>query len=113
AERVVAECTGAGVRATAVRADVGVDADVTRLFSTVDDMLGPVTALVNNAGIVARQSRVEDMGANRIAEVLRVNVLGAFLCAREAVRRMSTRRGGSGGAIVNVSSRAAVLGSAG
>lgn len=113
ANRVVDECTAAGVRAIAVRADVGIEADVARLFATVDERLGPVTALVNNAGAVARQARVEDMDAGRITEVLRVNVVGAFLCAREAVRRMSTSRGGSGGAIVNVSSRAAVLGSAG
>jgi NAD(P)-dependent dehydrogenase (short-subunit alcohol dehydrogenase family) len=113
AERVVADCVARGTRALAVRADVSVEADVERAFAEVEQVLGPVIALVNNAGIVARQARVVDLDAARIERLLRVNVLGAFLCAREAVRRMSTARGGHGGAIVNVSSRAAVLGSAG
>jgi NAD(P)-dependent dehydrogenase (short-subunit alcohol dehydrogenase family) len=96
-----------------VQVEVGDEASVARLFATVDSSLGPVTALVNNAGVVAPQARLVDMSADRITAMLQVNVVGAFLCAREAVRRMSTRTGGSGGAIVNVSSRAAVLGSAG
>lgn len=111
AQRVVAGCVERGPKAVAVRADVSVEADVVRAFGEVEQALGPITALVNNAGVVARQSRLVDLDASRIERLLRVNVLGAFLCAREAVRRMSTARGGPGGAIVNVSSRAAVLGS--
>ena len=111
ARSVVAAITGAGGQAIAVAADVAVEADVVRLFETVDWELGPVTALVNNAGILERQMRVEAMDAERIRRVLDTNVVGSFLCAREAVRRMSTNRGGKGGAIVNVSSGAARLGS--
>ena len=113
AEQVVQECTGARVRAIAVQVDVADEAAVMALFSTVDDRLGGVSALVNNAGIVAPQARVVDLDAARIAQMFAVNVTGAFLCAREAVRRMSTDRGGTGGAIVNVSSRAGVLGAPG
>jgi len=113
AELVVAGCVERGVRAIGVRADVSVEADVVELFSTVDDKLGRVGALVNNAGITAPQSRVEDLDAARVERMLRTNVVGAFACAREAVRRMSTRHGGAGGAIVNVSSRAAALGGTG
>ena len=111
ARSVVAAITGAGGQAIAVAADEAVEADVVRLFETVDWELGPVTALVNNAGILERQMRVEAMDAERIRRVLDTNVVGSFLCAREAVRRMSTNRGGKGGAIVNVSSGAARLGS--
>src|SRR4029077_9897697 len=99
--------------ALSVAADVGVERDVLRLFETVDKKLGPVSALVNNAGVLDVQARVEDMDAARLARVFSVNVAGAFLCAREAVRRMSTAHGGEGGSIVNVSSRAAALGSPG
>lgn len=113
AEAVVARCTDAGGRALAIQCDASHEEDVARLFSTVDVELGPVDALVNNAGIVARQARVEDLDAVRLETMLQVNVVSAFLCSREAVRRMSTRRGGHGGAIVNVSSRAAALGSPG
>lgn len=113
ATQVVADCQRAGGRAISVQADVGVEAEVVRLFEAVDHDLGPVTALVNNAGILERQMRVEDMDAGRIARVLAANVTGPFLCCREAVRRMSTRRGGGGGSIVNVSSIAAVVGSPG
>jgi NAD(P)-dependent dehydrogenase (short-subunit alcohol dehydrogenase family) len=111
AERVVQEI-GKG-KAIAVAGDVASEADVVRLFKTVDEKLGRVTALVNNAGIVDRGSRVEAMSAERIQRMLAVNVTGSFLCAREAVKRMSTRNGGKGGAIVNVSSVAARLGGAG
>ncbi len=111
ADAVVAGITSAGGAAIAVGADVGVEQDVVRLFETVDRAFGPVTALVNNAGILDRQTRVEHLDAARLSRVLAVNVTGAFLCTREAVRRMSTARGGRGGSIVNVSSRAAVLGS--
>lgn len=97
--------------AIAVAADVSSEPDVIRLFKTVDRSLGPVTALVNNVGIVERQTRVENMDAVRLNRVFTVNVTGSFLCAREAVRRMSTKYGGSGGAIVNVSSVASRLGS--
>jgi NAD(P)-dependent dehydrogenase (short-subunit alcohol dehydrogenase family) len=109
AQTVADACRAAGVRAVAVAADVGVEADVARLFAAADD-LGRLGALVNNAGIVAPKARVDELAADRIDTMLRINVLGSFLCAREAVRRMSTRHGGGGGAIVNVSSRAAVLG---
>jgi NAD(P)-dependent dehydrogenase (short-subunit alcohol dehydrogenase family) len=101
------------IDAIAVQGDVASEDDVVRLFKTVDDKLGRVTALVNNAGIVDRGTRVEAMSAARIQRMLAVNVTGSFLCAREAVKRMSTRHGGSGGAIVNVSSVAARLGGAG
>ena len=100
-------------RAIAVQGDVASEADVVRLFETVDRALGRVTALVNNAGIVDRGTRLADMSAARIARMLAVNVTGSFLCAREAVKRMSTRLGGAGGSIVNVSSIAARLGGAG
>lgn len=110
---VVAAITGKGGRAISVQADVAVEAQVVRLFEQVDSTLGRLTALVNNAGILERQARVEDMDAARIARVLATNVVGSFICAREAVRRMSTRHGGRGGAIVNLSSRAARLGSPG
>ena len=111
ADGVVSDIERAGGRAIAVAADVAAEADVVRMFETVDKSLGPLTALVNNAGTVERQMRVEDMGAERLARVFAVNVVGGFLCAREAVRRMSTQHGGGGGAIVNVSSGAARLGS--
>ncbi|WP_307849632.1 SDR family oxidoreductase [Qaidamihabitans albus] len=108
AAEVVADCRTAGAAALAVHADVAVEEDVLALFDQAQDRLGPLRGLVNNAGIVARQSRVADLDAARIGRLLAVNVVGAFLCAREAVRRMT-----EGGAIVNVSSRAAVLGAPG
>ena len=113
AEGVANEIARAGGRAVAIGADVSSEDEVARLFDEAERALGPLGGLVNNAGILERQARVEDMDAARLTRVFAVNVIGAFLCAREAVRRMSTRRGGSGGAIVNVSSRAAVLGSPG
>ena len=111
ADVVVQEIAKAGGKAIAVAADVAVEADVVRLFETVDAELGRVTALVNNAGILERHMRVEEMDAGRLSRVLAANVIGSFLCAREAVKRMSTRHGGSGGAIVNLSSVASTLGS--
>lgn len=111
ADVVVQEIAKAGGKAIAVAADVAVEADVVRLFETVDAQLGRVTALVNNAGILERHMRVEEMDAGRLSRVLAANVIGSFLCAREAVKRMSTRHGGSGGAIVNLSSVASTLGS--
>lgn len=113
AEAVVEDVRRAGRRAVAVAADVSREEDVVRLFDVCDRELGPPVALVNNAGILERQMRVEAMDAGRLERVLATNVIGAFLCAREAVRRMSTRHGGSGGAIVNVSSGAARWGSPG
>ena len=113
ADAVVAGIRRGGGKAVAVAGDVAVEADVLRLFQTSDRELGPLTALVNNAGVVIGQSRVEAMSADRLQRMFATNVVGAFLCAREAVRRMSTRHGGRGGAIVNVSSGAARLGSPG
>lgn len=107
---VVEEITQAGGEAIAVAGDVGNEADVVHLFAEVDEKLGAVTALVNNAGILETQMRVEEMDAARLLRVLTTNVVGSFLCAREAVQRMSTRHGGQGGAIVNVSSIASRLG---
>jgi NAD(P)-dependent dehydrogenase (short-subunit alcohol dehydrogenase family) len=111
--QLVAELEDSGARAIAVAADVSLEADVVRLFQTSDEELGPLAGLVNNAGILEQQMRVEAMDAARISRIFATNVVGAFMCAREAVRRMSTRHGGTGGAIVNVSSAAARLGSAG
>lgn len=111
AMQVVEAIAADGGRALAVQADVAREDDVLRLFA-VADAAGPLAALVNNAGILERQMRVEDMDTARIMRVLSANVLGSFLCAREAVRRLSTRHGGRGGAIVNISSRAARLGAA-
>lgn len=108
AEQVVEQCGGS---ARAIRADVTSESDVEVLFATADEM-GPVGVLVNNAGIVAEAARVDELDANRIQRMLAVNVLGPFLCAGAAVRRMSTRHGGAGGVIVNVSSLASRLGSA-
>jgi NAD(P)-dependent dehydrogenase (short-subunit alcohol dehydrogenase family) len=113
AEQVVKDITAAGSRAVAVAADISVEADVVRLFETCDAALGRVNALVNNAGILETQTRLDGMDAARISRVLATNVVGAFICAREAVKRMSTRYGGVGGAIVNVSSGASRLGSPG
>ncbi|TFH86910.1 SDR family oxidoreductase [Billgrantia azerbaijanica] len=110
ADAVVTEIARGGGEAIAVAADVSRECDVVRLFDSVDRALGPVAVLVNNAGILERQCRVEAMDAARLARVLAVNVTGSFLCAREAIRRMSTRHGGQGGAIVNLSSMAARLG---
>jgi NAD(P)-dependent dehydrogenase (short-subunit alcohol dehydrogenase family) len=113
AQRVVKAIEAHGGRALAVAADVSVETDVLRLFETCDSQLGTLTALVNNVGIVETQMRVEKMDVKRIQRIFSTNVISAFVCAREAVRRMSTKRGGAGGAIVNVSSGAARLGSPG
>jgi NAD(P)-dependent dehydrogenase (short-subunit alcohol dehydrogenase family) len=112
AEDVVRAIEASGSRAIAVQADVSDEAAVVRLFEAADT-LGTLTGLVNNAATLERQMRVEALDAARLHRVLAVNVVGAFVCAREAVRRMSTRRGGRGGAIVNVSSAAARIGSPG
>jgi NAD(P)-dependent dehydrogenase (short-subunit alcohol dehydrogenase family) len=113
AEAVAADIARGGAQALAFAADLGVERDVTQLFNQLDDRVGPVTALVNNAGILDRQMRVDQMDAARLQRIFTTNVVGPFLCAREAVRRMSTRYGGPGGAIVNVSSGAARIGSPG
>jgi len=113
ADGIVREIEAAGGRAIAVAADVSVEADVVRVFETCDRELGTVQALVNNAGILDRQMRVDAMTAARIERIMAVNVVGSLLCAREAIRRMSTTHGGAGGAIVNVSSGAARWGSPG
>jgi NAD(P)-dependent dehydrogenase (short-subunit alcohol dehydrogenase family) len=111
AEAVVRDVEQLGRRASAVRADVATEADVVAMFAHVDEHFGRLDGLVNNAGMLERQMRVEQMDAGRLTRTLATNVTGAFLCCREAVRRMSTRHGGAGGAIVNVSSMAARLGS--
>ncbi len=111
ADQVVESIRARGATAIALQSDVADEDQVVRLFEQVDRSLGRVTALVNNAGILEKQARVEQMEAERIRRVFETNVIGAFICSREAVRRMSTRHGGRGGAIVNVSSRAARLGS--
>jgi NAD(P)-dependent dehydrogenase (short-subunit alcohol dehydrogenase family) len=113
AARVVTAIRDAGGDALAIQADISQEEDVERMFATMDARYGQLTALVNNAGILASQMRVDQMDAARITRIMASNVVGSFLCAREAVRRMSTKHGGAGGAIVNLSSRAAVLGSAG
>lgn len=113
ADAVVAPITQKNGMAMAVQADVAVEEDVIRLFKQVDASFGPLTALVNNAGILERQARVEDMDSARIQRIFATNVVGSFICSREAVRRMSTRHAGKGGAIVNMSSRASRLGAPG
>ena len=113
AEALAVEIESAGGRAIVVQGDVAEEADVVRLFETVDRVLGPVTALVNNAGITGPVRRVADIDLPTLRSVFDINVIGCFLSAREAVRRMSTERGGRSGAIVNVSSRASGLGSGG
>lgn len=113
AEAVVSECRGFGGRSVAVRADIGNDRDVSTLFSACDDQLGPVDLLVNNAGVVGQATRIEDLDPEALRRTFDVNVFGAIWCARQAVRRMSTARGGNGGVIVNLSSIAATLGSPG
>jgi NAD(P)-dependent dehydrogenase (short-subunit alcohol dehydrogenase family) len=110
---VVSEIQSAGGRAIAVQADVGTEPDVMRLFETTDRELGVVTALVNNAAALEPQRRLDSIDAARLSRIFATNVTGSFLCAREAVRRMSTRHRGRGGSIVNLSSVAAHSGSPG
>ena len=113
AEKIVNEINSNGGRAIAVCADISLEEEVVDLFQTVDVQLGTVSALVNNAGILETQMRIADMDAARLNRVFLTNITGSFLCAREAVKRMSRKNGGNGGAIVNVSSAAARLGSPG
>jgi NAD(P)-dependent dehydrogenase (short-subunit alcohol dehydrogenase family) len=112
ARRVVDHLAASGSRAVAIQADVACESDVLRLFETAQRQLGPIRALVNNAAVTGGFARVEDVISAALVNMLAVNVVGTILCAREAVRRMSTRRGGSGGSIVNISSIAARTGSA-
>jgi NAD(P)-dependent dehydrogenase (short-subunit alcohol dehydrogenase family) len=111
ADRTVVGCGASGAAAMAVRADVAVEQDVVELFAAANEAFGRIDAVVNNAGTLHRAARLDEMSVERLEEVTRVNVIGAFVVAREAVRRMSTRHGGDGGSIVNVSSAAAYLGS--
>jgi NAD(P)-dependent dehydrogenase (short-subunit alcohol dehydrogenase family) len=113
ADAVVDECRALGRQALAVCADVSIESDVENLFDVADMELGRLDCLVNNAGIVAPQGPLESFSAARVRYMFEVNTVGAFTCAREAVRRMSTRHGGSGGSIINLSSAASYLGSPG
>ncbi len=113
ADAIVSSITDGGGIAIAVQADIAIEDEVIRLFAHVDASLGRITALVNNAGVLEKQSRVDEMSFERITRVFSTNVVGSFICSREAVKRMSTKHGGNGGAIVNISSRASRLGSAG
>jgi len=113
AESVAFEARGAGVRAVTIQADVAREDQVVTMFETVDRELGRLDALVNNAGINGRRARVDELTADEITALLSTNVLGPLLCSREAVKRMSTKHGGSGGGIVNVSSGSAYIGNPG
>lgn len=113
ANKVAEQVKRHGVKAIAIKADISSEIEVERLFEKVDQELGCPFALVNNAGILFQQSRVVDMTAERINKVLRVNVTGSFLCSKQAIIRMSTKHGGSGGVIVNISSAASRIGAAG
>ena len=113
ARKVVDQIQKLGGKAISLSADVASETDVINLFNTVDKNLGTVTALVNNAGILEQQMRVENLDADRLHRIFTTNIIGSFLCAREAIKRMSTKHGGAGGAIVNVSSVASRLGSPG
>ncbi|MFY8112617.1 MAG: SDR family oxidoreductase [Rhabdaerophilum sp.] len=112
AQAVVAEIAGSGGRAVAVQGDVAVEADVLRLFAAAD-ALGMLGALVNNAGVVDLPARVDEMSVERLNRMFSINIIGSFLPSREAIRRMSTKHGGKGGGIVNLSSAAATLGAPG
>lgn len=113
AAAVVRQIQAGGGQAIAVQADVALESQVLAMFEEIDSRLGRLTALVNNAGVVDLAQRVDAMSVARLKRMFDINVLGSFLCAREAIKRMSTRHGGTGGAIVNVSSAAARLGGAG
>ena len=113
ADKVVQAIQDAGGQAIAVQGDVADEAQILRMFATVDQQLGPISGLVNNAGVVDVTARVEDMSWQRLERMMRINVMGSIVCAREAIRRMSPRHGGQGGVIVNLSSVAARLGAPG
>ena len=110
AQTLVKDVESMGLRAIAIQADVASEADILNMFAQVDDQLGCITALVNNAGILETQSTLEHMSVERLQRIFNTNAIGSIVCAREAVKRMSTNNGGSGGAIVNVSSGASLLG---
>src|SRR5262249_39255641 len=113
ADTVVADVVAAGRRAVAVQADMGQEADIARMFATVDKELGRLTHLVYNTGITGPSSRIEGLAAKDAQEIVTVNVIGAFLCARAAIPRLSTKQGGRGGSMVFLSSAMATLGGAG
>jgi NAD(P)-dependent dehydrogenase (short-subunit alcohol dehydrogenase family) len=113
AQKVVDTIKAKGRKAIAIQADVSSEEQVIRMFEETDKKLGGLTALVNNAGVLSKQMRVDEMDAARLKRIFDINILGSFLCAREAVKRMSTKNGGAGGCIVNVSSNAARTGSPG
>ena len=113
ADSVVNEIIFAGGKAFAAQADVANESDVMKMFQQVDQTYGRLTALVNNAGILEVQSRIEGMSAERLNRIFATNITGSFVCAREAIKRMSTKYGGAGGAIVNMSSAASRIGSPG
>lgn len=111
ADALAQEVKAAGRQAVTVKADVGIEAEVISMFRALDSEMPPLAGLVNNAGILFAKARLDEMGPDRINDTLRVNVTGSFMCAREAIRRMSTKYGGNGGSIVNLSSAAARIGS--
>lgn len=111
ADAVVARIRASGGTAIAVQADVSVEADVLQMFAAVDEQLGSLTALVNNAGMLEQQMRLDQMDLDRWQRVFSANVFGSFLCAKQAVLRMSSKHGGNGGSIVNLSSAASRIGS--
>ena len=113
AERVAAQVRAVGRRALVIQADVAEEPEVLAMFAAVDREFGRLSGLVNNAGVVDMPARVDEMSLQRLQRMFAINLTGSFLCAREAVRRMSTKRGGAGGAIVNLSSAASKLGSPG
>jgi NAD(P)-dependent dehydrogenase (short-subunit alcohol dehydrogenase family) len=113
AEAVAAEIVASGGRAMAIQGDVAIEADIVRLFETAERELGPITGLVNNAGITGGMTRVADLTLDALNRTLAINVVGTIICSREAVKRMSTKNGGQGGAIVNLSSLAGKLGGPG
>jgi NAD(P)-dependent dehydrogenase (short-subunit alcohol dehydrogenase family) len=111
AQKIVDAINDTGGRCLAIQADISKEKEIVSLFEKIDERLGTLSVLVNNAGVLKKQCRLEELTENRLNEIFRVNVTGSFLCAREAVKRMSTKHGGRGGAIVNVSSMAALKGS--
>ncbi len=113
AQALVAEIEAADGRAMAVQGDVGDEASVAAMFAAVDEGLGPLTALVNNAGVTGGKTRVADLDGDTLRRLMAVNVMGSFYCAKQAIKRMSTQTGGPGGAIVNLTSAAVHLGAAG
>jgi len=113
ADELVKQVRAMGREAVAIKADIGYEPEVINLFTQVDRIMPPLVGLVNNTGILFNKARLDEMGSDRINDTLRVNVTGSFMCAREAIRRMSTSHGGNGGSIVNLSSAAARLGAPG